>query len=181
MKDPNYFSDEYWFKDSGFSKFKKPQKPPKKKKKVAVVTVKNVKKRRPSTSVNFVNVQRRKMDVWKRDRFICKYCGLNMMQPYLDWRKTINVPRADFEERPKRKDVHLTVDHITPRSKGGNWDMGNLVTACFRCNQLLVPLEQGKLGLYEASKPILARSQDIVSRMVGMFHLWRKWSKNRRA
>lgn len=30
----------------------------------------------------------------------------------------------------------LTIDHLIPRSKGGNNDPSNLVTTCMRCNRL---------------------------------------------
>lgn len=33
-----------------------------------------------------------------------------------------------------RSDLPLTVDHITPRSKGGDDSWENLVTACVKCN-----------------------------------------------
>ena len=33
-------------------------------------------------------------------------------------------------------DVNHTIDHLIPRSKGGNNRLENLVIACFECNQL---------------------------------------------
>lgn len=51
-----------------------------------------------------------RFDVFKRDGFICQYCG--------------SVP-------PK---VILHVDHIHPVSKGGNNEIDNLVTSCSVCN-----------------------------------------------
>jgi len=52
-----------------------------------------------------------RFEVFKRDKFICQYCG----------RK---VP-----------DVVLECDHIHPKSDGGSDDMTNLVTACQECNR----------------------------------------------
>lgn len=46
-------------------------------------------------------------NVFKRDGFSCQYCGVT-------------------------KD--LTIDHVIPRSKGGNSSWKNLVTACKKCN-----------------------------------------------
>ncbi len=46
-----------------------------------------------------------------RDAFTCQYCG----------------------EKPGH--THLTVDHMTPRSRGGEHNWADLVTACKRCNQ----------------------------------------------
>jgi 5-methylcytosine-specific restriction endonuclease McrA len=48
--------------------------------------------------------------IFERDRYRCVYCG----QVY------------PVEE--------LTVDHVQPRSRGGDRSAGNLVTACMGCN-----------------------------------------------
>lgn len=54
------------------------------------------------------NLKRR---VWIRDKYTCHYCG----------EKNLITP---------------TVDHIIPRSLGGEWSMENLVTACQDCNKI---------------------------------------------
>lgn len=46
-----------------------------------------------------------------RDGYVCQYCGIT----------------------PGR--THLTVDHVMPRSRGGEQNWPNLVTACKGCNQ----------------------------------------------
>jgi len=51
-----------------------------------------------------------KENIFKRDKYICQYCGAT------------GVP--------------LTVDHVVPRVKGGKDTWTNLVTACERCNNL---------------------------------------------
>jgi 5-methylcytosine-specific restriction endonuclease McrA len=48
--------------------------------------------------------------VFIRDRFKCVYCGLD-----------------------KKSD--LTIDHVLPRSRGGDTSYANCVSACRRCNQ----------------------------------------------
>jgi hypothetical protein len=50
-------------------------------------------------------------DVLDRDNFTCQYCGAS-------------APA-----------VKLEIDHLVPRSKGGNDVIDNLVTACVACNQ----------------------------------------------
>jgi len=55
--------------------------------------------------------QKTRFDVFKRDDFTCQYCGR------------------------KSPEVILEVDHITPRSKGGSDDIGNLITSCRECNR----------------------------------------------
>lgn len=55
--------------------------------------------------------KRTRFEIFKRDNFTCQYCG----------------------SRPP--DVVLEVDHIHPRSKGGDNDTINLITACADCNR----------------------------------------------
>lgn len=52
-----------------------------------------------------------RFEVFKRDSFICQYCGRSA------------------------PDVLLEVDHIEPHSKGGSDDVTNLVTSCVDCNR----------------------------------------------
>jgi hypothetical protein len=49
--------------------------------------------------------------ILQRDGFACRYCGR------------------------KGDDARLQVDHVIPRAAGGTDDEGNLVTACYDCNQ----------------------------------------------
>lgn len=49
-------------------------------------------------------------NVFQRDRFTCQYCGC------------------------RRSSQELTLDHIMPRSRGGDTGWENVVTACTRCN-----------------------------------------------
>lgn len=55
--------------------------------------------------------KRIRFEIFKRDGFCCQYCG----------------------SRPP--EVVLEVDHIDPRSNGGNDDEINLITSCFECNR----------------------------------------------
>jgi len=49
-------------------------------------------------------------NVYQRDRYTCQYCG---------------------EKLPKKD---LTLDHVTPKSRGGTSGWNNVVTSCLRCN-----------------------------------------------
>lgn len=65
--------------------------------------------------------QERKVQVWKRDNYVCYYCGKRNLQ------------------RP-------TIDHVVPVSKGGSSEFFNLVTACYSCNNAkgdLLPTDGG--------------------------------------
>lgn len=55
--------------------------------------------------------KRLRFDVFKRDGFVCQYCGRHP------------------------PDVVLECDHIDPRAEGGVDEEWNLVTACFDCNR----------------------------------------------
>lgn len=81
-----------------------------------------------------------------RDAYMCQYCG----------------------EKPGQ--AALTVDHVVPRSRGGEHGWTNLVTACKRCNQrkgnqtpeearmqlLRRPFEPSYVALVLLSNPVAA-------------------------
>jgi len=56
---------------------------------------------------------KKRQQIKERDNFTCQYCGRN----------------------PKQDKVKLQIDHIIPKSKGGNDNPSNLITACLECNQ----------------------------------------------
>lgn len=55
-----------------------------------------------------IRVKLSKREVLRRDNYTCQYCG--------------------------KKVPHLTIDHIIPRSRGGEYKWSNLVAACPSCN-----------------------------------------------
>ncbi len=68
-----------------------------------------------------------KLDVWERDNYTCKYCGLFMGDLYKKWKQGKII----------RAEVKLTVDHLIPKQPNELWrntTMENLVTACSDCN-----------------------------------------------
>ncbi len=77
----------------------------------------------------FVRVPYKKLmlnrkNIFRRDNFQCQYCG--------------------------RNDRLLTIDHVLPRSKGGDDSWENLITACSYCNT-----KKGNRTPEEASMPPL--------------------------
>lgn len=65
----------------------------------------------------YINVRRRReqsgmrrMRIYIRDKYRCQYCG------------------------DKKTAAELTLDHIMPRSRGGDNSPVNIVTACLQCN-----------------------------------------------
>jgi len=52
-----------------------------------------------------------RFEVFRRDKFVCQYCGAC-------------GPRTELE-----------IDHVIPVARGGTDDIDNLKTSCFRCNR----------------------------------------------
>jgi 5-methylcytosine-specific restriction endonuclease McrA len=82
---------------------------------------------------SYVNVRRRiqssgakRVRIYIRDKFRCQYCG------------------------EKKNPIELTLDHILPRSRGGDSSAINIVTACLACNQ-----RKGNRTPDEARMPLL--------------------------
>jgi len=81
----------------------------------------------------FINIRRRReasgmkrLRIYMRDKFRCQYCG------------------------DKRNSSELTLDHILPRSRGGDNSPVNIVTACVACNN-----RKGSRTPDEARMPLL--------------------------
>jgi 5-methylcytosine-specific restriction endonuclease McrA len=90
-------------------------------------------------------------NVMRRDHFQCQYCGTN---------KT------------------LTIDHLLPRSRGGQSSWLNLVTACNRCNSLKgnrTPEEAGLSLRLPPRKPTL--SSFLNQQADSLDHSWRPYLK----
>jgi len=78
--------------------------------------------------------KRKRLKIYLRDNFICKYCGLDMKQNFLDF----------IEGKIPHTEMIITIDHITPRPKRTkparlervvrDWSPENLATACKPCN-----------------------------------------------
>jgi len=69
-------------------------------------------------------------NILRRDMYRCQYCG--------------------------RSDIPLTIDHIIPKSKGGDDSWENLITACIKCNNQkgdCSPEEAGLLIMKKPNKP----------------------------
>lgn len=100
--------------------------------------------------------------IWERDDYICQYCYKDLLPLYNLWRNG----------KIKRKKAELTVDHVLPKSKGGTWEVNNLVTCCEQCNNIK--------GSYVFKKSIPTRSQKIIYRLLAVLVVWGEWAKRRR-
>jgi len=56
--------------------------------------------------------------VFKRDNYICQYCGV----------------KCNTNKKEYQNNNYVTIDCIVPISKGGNYEPSNCVTACRQCN-----------------------------------------------
>jgi len=77
-------------------------------------------------------VQFSRANIYRRDKFICQYCGGTF------------APAV------------LTFDHVMPRSRGGDTSWTNIVTSCGNCNRLKgdrTPEEAGMPLLNEPKEP----------------------------
>lgn len=77
-----------------------------------------------------------RFDVFKRDGFVCQYCGATP---------------------PK---VVLEVDHITPVASGGTNAMSNLLTACFDCNR-----GKGAMHLSAIPESLTAQAEIVAEKL----------------
>ena len=69
-------------------------------------------------------------NVFKRDRYTCQYCGT---QPGTD---------------------ELTIDHVLPRSRGGQSTWANCVLACFQCNKRKADRTPEQAGMHLKKRPV---------------------------
>ncbi len=87
-------------------------------------------------------VQRRvafsRRNVLLRDRFTCQYCG--------------EVEKEDA----------LTLDHVVPRSQGGQRTWENLVTACRPCNRRKSHLSCDEAGMFPLKRPMVPASLPVL-------------------
>ena len=80
--------------------------------------------------IRFRTASLNRKNIFLRDSFRCQYCG--------------------------RTDVRLTIDHVLPKSRGGEDSWENLITACRPCNALKgdrTPLEAGMPTLTTPWRP----------------------------
>jgi 5-methylcytosine-specific restriction endonuclease McrA len=69
-------------------------------------------------------------NLYRRDSFMCQYCGV----------------------RPGAED--LTIDHVTPRSRGGRTSWDNCVLACVECNKRKANRPPEEAGMRLVRQPV---------------------------
>lgn len=90
--------------------------------------------------------------VFFRDNYTCQYCG---------------------EKKPERE---LTLDHVFPRSRGGDESWENQTTACKKCNNKKADRTPEEAGMKLLSTPTKPRDTLVFELMVrSQPHLARAW------
>jgi len=77
--------------------------------------------------------------VFKRDHFVCQYCGLDAKKRFEDW-------------------LIMTIDHVHPHARGGSRKLDNLVTACQPCN--LIKGKRPFATLADAKHYVVAKREE---------------------
>ncbi len=93
-------------------------------------------------------------NIFRRDKWTCQYCGYKSKDP-----------------------KKLTIDHVTPKSKGGDSTWTNLVTACPKCNQKKANMSLRDSGMKLKKKP--KKPDFYAMRLVGLnedgIQMWERW------
>lgn len=93
-----------------------------------------------------------RFNVLLRDGFTCQYCGA----------------------RPHARD--LTVDHVTPRARGGQTRWNNVVAACRRCNHEKGNRTPDEARMRLTRTPHEPRSLPTVTERLGFKQVHAKWA-----
>jgi 5-methylcytosine-specific restriction endonuclease McrA len=92
-----------------------------------------------------------RLEVFRRDQYTCQYCGKQVKQ--------------------------LTLDHVTPRYRGGEHTWENVVSACVPCNRRKAgrtPQEAGMKLIHAPSRP---RNNGFFYIPIKYANLRREWQK----
>lgn len=98
-----------------------------------------------------VTVAYSKRNVFKRDRFTCQYCGC----------------------QPGKDD--LTIDHVVPRSRGGETNWHNCVLACLGCNKMKADKTPAQAGIRLSREPKRPMWQPLYSSLSSARPSWKNF------
>lgn len=84
-------------------------------------------------------------EVWDKTDGRCWFCGAELIKPSPDKHLT-----------PEEKRRWYTIDHATPKSRGGDHTLDNLLPACSQCNS-----DKGDLTVEEYRMYLLMRSNSV--------------------
>jgi 5-methylcytosine-specific restriction endonuclease McrA len=92
-----------------------------------------------------------KRNVFKRDKYTCQYCG--------------------------KQSRNLTIDHVVPKSKGGESTWKNVVTACEPCNKKKADKTPDEAGMRLLNKPYRPNLNisSMIKKQTAPNPIWRKF------
>lgn len=101
------------------------------------------------------SVARFERDLFARDGYRCRYCGVRVVPATVTKRMQSIVGRDHFDATSRsnraRHGIKLAfsaaLDHVLPHSRGGRTDADNLVTACWACNYGKAEFTLAEMGL----------------------------------
>jgi len=105
-----------------------------------------------------------RLEILKRDNYKCRYCGMEVI-PF-------NAFKTILTRNPKNL---ATIDHIKPKSKGGELTLENSVTCCYRCNNILA----NKFETFEEKKKYIETLFKIKNNILSKQELIR-WEREQR-
>ncbi|MFH1382926.1 MAG: HNH endonuclease [Chloroflexota bacterium] len=76
-----------------------------------------------------------RLEIFNRDHYTCQYCG--------------------------KQSRHLTLDHVLPRSRGGQHTWENIVSACVPCNRRKAGRTPREAGLKLINQPVRPRGNGL--------------------
>ncbi|MFH1825140.1 MAG: HNH endonuclease [Candidatus Firestonebacteria bacterium] len=95
-----------------------------------------------------------RIEVWNRDHWICRYCNTPVFfAPTLKLFNELSPDHCYYHPNGKEGEIipvfqwgWASVDHVHPKSKGGEDSLDNFVTSCWKCNLSInnKTKEQGK-------------------------------------
>lgn len=107
-----------------------------------------------------------KRNVFIRDKYLCQYCKFQCSRK--------RYSQDELKRKPKLYLSLPEMDHVHPKSKGGEDNWENTVTSCRRCNN-----RKGNLSLKDAGVKLLSvprkpdSFRDIFEMKIGQIHeLW---------
>ena len=96
----------------------------------------------------FFRIVPSRRNIYERDKYTCQYCMTS--QPY----------------------SKLTLDHVIPKSKGGDYSWSNIVCCCKKCNQRKGNKMPDNIGMTPAGFPSKPRYDLIDYLGPGLPELW---------
>jgi|TARA_R110000751_G_scaffold244836_4_gene344879 5-methylcytosine-specific restriction endonuclease McrA len=93
-------------------------------------------------------------NIFKRDKWTCQYCG-----------------------KKSKSGKVLTIDHVTPSSRGGDSSWTNLTTACSPCNTKKGNKKPKECKMPLISKPIKPKhlEMELAAVTEELLKIWKRW------